>query len=72
MERYSQNWLILKVTTHKKIRCTKHELQTVYSLSDLLDFAEDIDVLEAFQDSAEEKARIEAENKKRQQEAMKR
>lgn len=59
--------LILKVTTHPRIKCTKHDLQTIYSLSDLLDFVEDIEVLEAAQDSFDqkEKARIAKEASKR-------
>lgn len=59
--------LILKVTTHPRIKCTKHDLQTIYSLSDLLDFVEDIEVLEAAQESADEKekARIAQQNNKK-------
>lgn len=59
--------MILKVTTHPRIKCTKHDLQTIYSLNDLLDFVEDIEVLDAAQESFEqkEKARIAQENSKR-------
>lgn len=72
MNGYSQSWLILKVTTHKRINCSKHDLETIYSLSDLLDFVEDIEVLEGFQESADIKAQVEADNKRKQQEALKR
>lgn len=47
--------MILRATTHERIKCTKHELDTIYSLSDLLDFIEDIEVLAAIDESAQEK-----------------
>lgn len=56
--------MILRVTTHERIKCTKHDLDTIYSLTDLLDFIEDIEVLAAIDESAQEKQ--EAERQKQQ------
>lgn len=59
--------MILRVTTHDKVKCTKHELDTIYSLTDLYDFIEDIEVLAAMDESSMQKAEM-----KREQEKLKR
>lgn len=59
--------MILRATTHDKIKCTKHELDTIYSLTDLYDFIEDIEVLAAMEESSMQKAEM-----KREQEKLKR
>jgi len=72
MDGYSQNWLILKVTTSDKVKCTKYELETIYTLSDLLDFAEDIDTLDALRASQEESDKAAREAQRIREEAKKR
>lgn len=59
--------MILRVTTHDRIKVTKHELDTVYSLADLLDFIEDIEVLAAMDESEAEKMERRREIEKQKQ-----
>lgn len=49
---------------HESKLCSLHELRTIYTLTDLLDFCEYIDILEASKDSAKEKAELKAKRER--------
>lgn len=65
MEQFSQDWSIFKVVTYDKPKlATKHELDTVYTVSDLYDFLEIIDTNDAIEKIAEQKAKNKAQAEK--------
>lgn len=56
LEDFSQPWEVYIICTHKTKLATKHELDTVYSLSDIYDFLEMIDVYNALEKDAHDRA----------------
>lgn len=52
VENFSQDFEVMRVLTFEPRLCTKHELQTIYTLDDFYDFIEIIDAQETLKEEA--------------------
>lgn len=64
VENFSQDFEVMRVLTFEPRLCTKHELQTLYTLDDFYDFIEIIDAQETLKEEANKAQQVKAQQNK--------